>query len=129
MAESDFEAGPLAPRRTEEEQARDRDLGFGSVVSRQSRQRLLNPDGSFNVVRSGLGLLETLAPYQQLLTVSWTAFFAIVLAVYLLINVVFAFAYLAAGASALVGPGAEMLGGQLSQAFFFSVQTFATIGY
>src|SRR5580765_7316179 len=129
MAEIDFEASPLAPRRTEEEQARDRDLGFGSVISRQSRQRLLNPDGSFNVVRSGLGLLETVAPYQQLLTVSWTGFFAVVIVVYLLLNLIFAAAYFAAGADALVGPGAAMLGGQFSQAFFFSVQTFATIGY
>jgi inward rectifier potassium channel len=129
MAEIDFEASPLAPRRTEEEQARDRDLGFGSVVSRQSRQRLLNPDGSFNVVRSGLGLLETIAPYQQLLTVSWTGFFAIVVALYLLINALFALAYFAEGSTALMGPGADMLGGQFSQAFFFSVQTFATIGY
>jgi inward rectifier potassium channel len=129
MAEIDFEASPLAPRRTEEEQARDRDLGFGSVVSRQSRQRLLNPDGSFNVVRSGLGLLETIAPYQQLLTVSWTGFFAIVVALYLLINALFALAYFAEGSTALMGPGADMLGGHFSQAFFFSVQTFATIGY
>jgi inward rectifier potassium channel len=28
-----------------------------------------------------------------------------------------------------MGPGAEMLGGHFSQAFFFSIQTFATIGY
>jgi inward rectifier potassium channel len=129
MAEIDFEASPLAPRRTEEEQARDRDLGFGSVVSRQSRQRLLNADGSFNVVRSGLGLLESIAPYQQLLTVSWTGFFAIVVALYLLINALFALAYFAEGSTALMGPGADMLGGHFSQAFFFSVQTFATIGY
>ena len=129
MAEIDFEASPLAPRRTEEEQARDRDLGFGSVVSRKSRQRLLNPDGSFNVIRSGLGLLETIAPYQQLLTVSWTGFFAIVVALYLLINAAFALAYFAEGSTALMGPGADMLGGHFSQAFFFSVQTFATIGY
>ena len=129
MAEIDFEASPLAPRRTEEEQARDRDLGFGSVVSRQSRQRLLNADGSFNVVRSGLGLLETIAPYQQLLTVTWTGFFAILVALYLLINALFALAYYAEGSTALMGPGADMLGGHFSQAFFFSVQTFATIGY
>src|SRR6266550_4181127 len=129
MADTQFELSPLAPRRTQEEQARDRDLGFGSVVSRQSRQRLLNPDGSFNVVRSGLGLLETVAPYQQLLTVSWTGFLAIVLALYLLINILFAAAYFAEGSAALMGPGAKMLGGQFSQAFFFSVQTFATIGY
>src|SRR6476659_10694268 len=100
MAEIDFEASPLAPRRTEEELARDRDLGFGSIVSRQSRQRLLTTDGSFNVVRSGLGLLETVAPYQQLLTVSWTGFFAIVVTMYLLINMLFALAYLADGSTA-----------------------------
>jgi inward rectifier potassium channel len=129
MAEIDFEASPLAPRRTEEEQARDRDLGFGSVVSRQSRQRLLNPDGSFNVVRSGLGLLETVAPYQQLIAVSWTGFFTLVLTLYLIINVVFAFLYLAAGPTALVGSRPGMFGGSFSQAFFFSIQTFATIGY
>jgi inward rectifier potassium channel len=129
MAEIDFEASPLAPRRTEEEQARDRDLGFGSVVSRQSRQRLLNPDGSFNVIRSGLGLLETLAPYQQMIAVSWTGFFGIIFAFYLVINIGFALMYLAAGPTALVGTRPEMFGGAFSQAFFFSIQTFATIGY
>src|SRR5215475_4824066 len=129
MPDGDFEASPLAPRRTEEEQARDRDLGFGSVVSRDSRQRLLNRDGSFNVVRSGLGLLETLAPYQQMLGVSWTGFFGIVLALYLVINIAFALAYLALGPNALIGTRPEMFGGAFSHAFFFSIQTFATIGY
>ena len=129
MAEIDFDASPLAPRRTEEEQARDRDLGFGSVVSRQTRHRLLNADGSFNVVRSGLGLLESLAPYQQMLSVSWTGFFAIILALYLTINLAFASMYLAAGPAALIGTRPEMFGGRFSQAFFFSIQTFATIGY
>jgi inward rectifier potassium channel len=129
MAEIEFEVSPLAPRRTVEEQTRDRDLGFGAVVSRESRLRLLNRDGSFNVIRSGLGLLETLAPYQQLLTVSWTGFFVIVVVVYLLLNLIFAVAFVAFGPNDLLGPGVEMLGGQFSQAFFFSVQTFATIGY
>jgi inward rectifier potassium channel len=129
MAEIDFEASPLAPRRTEEEQARDRDLGFGSVVSSQSRQRLLNRDGSFNVVRTGLGLLETVAPYQQMLAVSWAGFFTIVLALYLIINIVFALMYLVIGPTALIGTRAGMFGGAFSQAFFFSIQTFATIGY
>jgi inward rectifier potassium channel len=32
-------------------QADMRDLGFGSVVARESRQRLLNRDGSFNVLK------------------------------------------------------------------------------
>ena len=129
MADAEFELSPLAPRRTPEEQARDRDLGFGSVVSRESNQRLLNPDGSFNVARSGLGLLQTLAPYQQLLTVSWVGFLGLVTIAYFLFNLLFAVAFVACGPDALAGPGADMLGGRFSRAFFFSIQTFATIGY
>jgi inward rectifier potassium channel len=129
MAPLSFEPSPLAPRRTAEEQARDRDLGFGSVVSRESQQRLLNRDGSFNVARSGLGVLESLAPYHELLTTSWAGFLGLVAALYLVVNLVFAVAYLACGPDALLGSGAEMLGGRFSRAFFFSIQTFATIGY
>src|SRR5262249_11670114 len=124
-----FEPSPLAPRSSPEDQARDRDLGFGSVVSRESRQRLLNRDGSFNVVRVGLGFLETFAPYHLLLRISWPGFLGLVAATYFVLNLLFATAYLACGADALLGPGATMLGGRFAQAFFFSIQTFATIGY
>lgn len=127
--EGGFEPSPLAARRTPEEQARDRDLGFGSVVSRQARQRLLNRDGSFNIERSGLAFLETVAPYHQLLTMSWAWFLGLVVALYFALNLLFAVAFVACGTDALLGPGAEMLGGRFSRAFYFSVQTFATIGY
>jgi inward rectifier potassium channel len=129
MAEAEFEASPLAPRHTADERERDRDLGFGSVVSRESRQRLLNADGTFNVARSGLGLLESIAPYQQLLTMPWIGFLGVLALIYLVFNFLFAAAFVVCGPEALLGPGSEMLGGQFSQAFFFSVQTFATIGY
>jgi len=64
-----------------------------------------------------------------LLSISWLGFFGVVIASYVAINLVFAFAYLACGADALVGSGAGMMGGRFGQAFFFSVETFATIGY
>src|ERR1700681_112391 len=102
MSQAAFEPSPLAPRRTPEEEARDRDLGFGSVVSRESRHRLLNRDGSFNVARSGLGFLETFAPYHLLLTISWVGFLGVVSAIYLALNLLFAVAYLACGPEALL---------------------------
>jgi inward rectifier potassium channel len=126
---STFDPSPLAARITAEAEIRDRDLGFGSVVSRESRQRLLNRDGSFNVALSGLGFLESFAPYHLLLTISWLGFLGLVSVTYLVVNLVFALAYLLCGPGALVGVGAAMLGGRFSQAFFFSIQTFATIGY
>ena len=129
MATSDFDASPLAPRRTAEEQARDRDLGFGTVVSRHSGQRLLNRDGSFNVARSGSGPLGSLAPYHQLLAISWPGFLGLFVVLYFAFNLLFALAFVLCGDDALLGPGAEMLGGRFARAFYFSVQTFATIGY
>ena len=108
---------------------RDRDLGFGSIVSSHRARRLLNRDGSFNVVREGLGLLATIAPYHLMLTISWAGFIGIVTLLYLVLNLLFALLFLACGPDALAGPGVHMLGGPFSQAFFFSIQTFATIGY
>src|SRR5438046_7160037 len=126
---STFDPSPLAGRVAAEAELRDRDLGFGSVVSRESRQRLLNRDGSFNVVREGLGWLATLAPYHLLLSISWLGFIGVVTLLYVVLNLVFAVMFLACGPGALAGPGSQMLGGRFSQAFFFSIQTFATIGY
>jgi len=43
------------------------DLGFGSVIARESRRRLLNRDGSFNVRRAGLNFCP---PYRPITTCS-----------------------------------------------------------
>lgn len=107
-----FEPSPLAPRRTDEERQRDRDLGFGAVVSRRAEERLVNRDGSINVQRSGLGFLESVAPYHHLLTMTWPMFIGLVVVVYFLVNLLFALLFVASGPDALVGAGAEMLGGR-----------------
>ena len=66
MATDLFDASPLAQHIAREQaEARDRDLGFGSVVGRESRELLLNRDGSFNVVRRGLGVLDAWAPVSK----------------------------------------------------------------
>lgn len=105
------------------------DLGFGSVVVRESRKRLLNRDGSFNVRREGFRFWESLSAYHYLLTISWPKFFGFVVASYLLANAFFALIYLLAGAGALTGTHANGVGGRFGEAFFFSVHTLATIGY
>ena len=104
-----------------------KDLGFGAVVSRESRQRLLNRDGSFNVARRGLRLGSSLSPYHLLLTTSWTRFMGLVVGSYVVLNGLFALAYLACGPSGLAGGNGSGTG--FSRAFFFSVETFSTIGY
>jgi len=106
----------------------EHDLGFGSVVARESRLRLLNRDGSFNAVRAGQSLAARLSPYQSLLTMSWPAFLALFLAAYFFINALFAGIYVALGPNALQATGLTF-GNRFLEAFFFSVETFGTIGY
>lgn len=106
-----------------------RDLGFGAVVSRESHQRLLNRDGSFNVERKGLTLFESLSPYHLLLTMPWSRFFLLGIVSYFVVNVLFALAYMACGVNALAStsPGTSQY--PFWRAFFFSVETLSTIGY
>jgi inward rectifier potassium channel len=107
----------------------NRDLGFGAVVARESRRRLLNRDGSFNVVREGLSFLQSLSPYHYLLTTTWPRFLGLVVLFFLVTNLLFGTAYFACGPGQIAGSKATNLHSQFLEDFFFSVQTFATIGY
>lgn len=106
-----------------------RDLGFGSVVAGESRQRLLNRDGSFNVAREGLSFWVSLSPYHTLLTMTWLRFLSLMTLYYIVVNALFAFAYQLCGDGALSHPVEEPYASNFLRAFFFSVHTFATIGY
>ena len=76
------------------------------------------------VVALGLRSQPLRDVYLWLLAAPWRRFFALVLAVYVGANAVFATAYLALGDAI-----EEARPGHFGDAFFFSVQTMATIGY
>jgi len=106
-----------------------KDLGFGSEVAKGTRRRLLNRDGSFNVILDGLNPLSSLSLYHWLLTMSWPRFLAFITGSYIAINGLFAFAFLLLGPDALQSSAGNFSGQPFYRAFFFSVDTFATIGY
>ena len=106
-----------------------KDLGFGAEVARGVRHRLLNHDGSFNVVREGLNPLSSLSLYHWLLTISWPKFLGFISVSYLAINAIFAVAFLLCGPDALQSSAGSFNNNPFYRAFFFSVDTFATIGY
>ena len=105
------------------------DLGFGSVVARESRRRLLNRDGTFNVRREGLRFWEALSLYHYFLTISWPKFLVYVAVAYVSANAIFGSLFVMCGAHALTGFETEPVELRFVQAFFFSVHTLATIGY
>jgi len=92
-------------------------------------RRVINPDGSFNVIRRGTNWRDV-NPYLHLVSISWARFFGWVLLGYILVNSLFATVYF------LLGPGALSRGLQLDhsagrflQCFFFSSQTLTTVGF
>lgn len=107
----------------------NKDLGLGSRVANQSHKRFLNRDGSFNVSRSGHSFFRSLNLYHWMLTISWTKFNLIVVAAYFLTNIIFATGYTLCGYDAMRGAVATTAADRFLEAFFFSVQTLATIGY
>ncbi len=104
------------------------DLGFGAKAANQSK-RLINKDGSFNVEKRGMPFLESLSFYHSLISMSWIKFNLIILAGYIAVNLFFAALYMMTGLEHLHGLTGSTLADKFLQAFFFSGQTFTTVGY
>lgn len=103
------------------------DMGWGDKVARQPGTRLINNDGSFNVVRKGRRLF---APYQELVEMSWIKFLSLTLLAYVSINALFAVGFLIIGTDSLSSVERDWpFWERALGAFFFSVQTFTTVGY
>jgi len=109
--------------------AEDKDLGLGSRVLEQTHARFLNRDGTFNVERENVSFLKSLGIYHLMLTAPLWVFYSVIFGAYIFLNLVFALGYLACGPGALRGSTAVTPGDRFLEAFFFSVQTLATIGY
>jgi inward rectifier potassium channel len=80
--------------------------------------------GQFEFLKINTGKREWRDAYHWILSLSWPQFAALISSAYLALNVIFAFLYELAPNSI-----AEMPRGSFSAAFFFSVQTLATVGY
>jgi len=105
-----------------------RDLGLGTKVSNQT-QRMINRDGSFNVKRRGLPFFQSLSVYHTLISTSWLKFNLLLVASFVGVNGLFAILYVLTGFEHLLGANGVGLVSRFSEAFFFSTQTFTTVGY
>ncbi|MDB5392725.1 MAG: hypothetical protein JWM91_231 [Rhodospirillales bacterium] len=80
--------------------------------------------GQFDLGKIGVSRFDIRDPYHLALTVRWPSFVAGVFVLYIAINVLFAFLYaLVPGSIGNANPGS------LADAFFFSIETLATVGY
>jgi inward rectifier potassium channel len=104
------------------------DLGFGTKLN-DAYSRIINKDGSFNVVHRGGNWGDRMNLYHRLITMPWPKFLLYVFLFYVLANVPFALLYLAAGTENLRGLDSSMNLSSFWAAYFFSAQTLTTVGY
>jgi inward rectifier potassium channel len=80
--------------------------------------------GSYELKKKGASRFDVRDPYHLAVALTWPQFLATLLAIYLLVNVLFASLYwLIPGAVANARPH------RFGDAFFFSIETLATVGY
>jgi inward rectifier potassium channel len=106
----------------------ENNTGFGTN-SAFSGGRFVNPDGSPNIAKKGINFFERYSVYHTLLAMSLWKFLALVLLVYVCINLLFASIYYFIGIEHLGGIVSSSPLENFGEAFFFSAQTFTTVGY
>jgi len=91
--------------------------------------RFINKDGTANIRKEGIGILESISWYHAMLNIPRWKFILIIFIFYSIVNFLFACIYCLIGVDHLNGITASTFVEEFGQAFFFSAQTFTTVGY
>lgn len=106
----------------------DNHTGFGSNASNYGG-RFINKDGSANIKKVGIDFVESISWYHTMLNIPRWKFMLIIFIFYSAVNFIFACLYCLIGVEHLNGISAATFTEKFGQAFFFSAQTFTTVGY
>ncbi|WP_394660719.1 ion channel [uncultured Chryseobacterium sp.] len=99
--------------------------GFGDNAS----GRFINKNGLPNVSRKGVNILNRFSWYHTMLDLSTFQFLSYLVIAYILVNIFFAFIYYLIGVEHLTGIDKSNPMNEFIDVFFFSSQTFTTVGY
>ena len=102
--------------------------GFGANASDYGG-RFVNKNGQPNIKKKGVNFLERISWYHSMLALPRWKFIILIFSFYIIVNFVFACIYYAAGVEHLNGISGDNNLEKFGEAFFFSIQTFTTVGY
>ena len=102
--------------------------GFGTNSSSYGG-RFITKSGNANVKKTGIGFLDSISWYHTMLNIPRWKFMVIVVLFYFVVNFFFASLYYINGVEHLKGVVMSSSMDKFGQAFFFSIQTFTTVGY
>jgi inward rectifier potassium channel len=102
--------------------------GFG-VNATNYGGRFINKNGRANIEKKGISFLEKISWYHTMLLMPRWKFFSIILLFYITINLLFAVVYFFIGVDSLGQISSSSMLKNFAESFFFSTQTFTTVGY
>src|SRR5689334_19127829 len=97
--------------------------------AQKGRQRTINRDGSYNMQRKTGRCLGNFHLYHWLINASWRSFWLFAFTYYGVMNLLFAIIYYMLGPDSLGGMVAGDSFTRFMYCFFFSAQSFTTVGY
>lgn len=116
-------------RRINQKAKADENTGFGTNANSYGG-RFINKNGTANIEKRGMHVLQRISWYHTMIDMPAWRFMLVILSFYLGINFVFATIYYGIGIEHLDGiAGSDSEWVKFGQAYFFSAQTFTTVGY
>lgn len=106
----------------------ENNTGFGAN-SQNYGGRFINKNGNANIQKVGISFLDGISWYHTMLKIPRWKFFFIIILFYFIVNLFFASIYMFIGVENLRGVTSVSRIDKFGEAFFFSIQTFTTVGY
>jgi inward rectifier potassium channel len=103
------------------------DTGFGSNDNYGGR--FINRDGTFNVKREGQGFWQRFSLFHSMLNLSLWKFTVVIFSYFIGINIFYTLIYWLLGTDQFVGMMANNRWQEIKEIYFFSTETFTTVGY
>jgi inward rectifier potassium channel len=103
------------------------DTGFGTSANHGGR--FVNRDGTFNIRKQGMGFWNRYSIFESLLNLPAWKFMGVIFITYLAINVFFTGIYVALGTDQFTGMIATTTLDKILEIYFFSTQTYTTVGF
>jgi len=107
----------------------DMTTGFGTSSENSAGRFYNRRTGRANVVRKGVSILDRYSWYHTMLALPRLKFLVLIFSIYIFVNLIFAGIYYLIGINHLAGVHQGTPLKNISEVFFFSTQTFTTVGY
>ena len=104
------------------------DTGFGTNVNSYGR-RFVNRDGTYNLKKEGVSFWDRFSLYHSMLNMPIWKFITVIVLFFLAINLLYTIIYMLMGVDGFQGIIAATQWQQFKELYFFSTQTFTTVGY